>query len=170
MTLDVSAYPLCAARLRFQFTNLSEQGMNAYWAAVAIADCFRDAELAEHGGINFGLRTEENGRFILAAMEKLLMKRQQRTVANATFADAGLRSMLGARGVKTSMLTREDDYWTAAETLFPGHIKRNGGAGVLYYQINKIPKKTRKRLATENLCKLPAEWLSDASVHARKLH
>jgi len=167
--LNVSAYPLCAARIRFQNTNLSEAGMNSYWASVAIADCFRDAELAEHGGINFGQRTEENGRFILSAMEKLLMERQQRVAANSTFAHDGLRSMLGARGVKTSMLKSENDYWTAAETLFPGHIKRNGGATVLYYQINKIPKKARKRLATENLRKLPADWISESSAHAGKL-
>ena len=77
--------------------------------------------------------------------------------------------MLGSRGVKTSALKTEDDYWKAAETLFPGRIARNGGFTSLAVQIHSIPKKERKRLAAENLRSVPVEWISGAHVHQRKL-
>lgn len=67
------------------------------------------------------------------------------------------------------MLHSEDDYWTAAETLFPGHISRDGGTFKLCQQILFIPKKDRKRLADANLHKIRPEWLSSASNHQHKL-
>jgi hypothetical protein len=167
--LNVSAYPLCATRLRFQNANLNDPAMTPYWAAVSVAFDIRDAELAEHGGFNFNSQTDENGRRLLSELEKLLATRAQRRAANSTFAHDGLRSMLGARGVKTSLLKGEDDYWTAAETLFPGCIKRTGGMAALYVQINSIPKKRRQALGFSNLKSLPADWISDATNHQAKL-
>jgi hypothetical protein len=67
------------------------------------------------------------------------------------------------------MLESEDDYWTAAETLFPGKITRNGGLTSLYVQIHSIPKKERQRLGTANLRNVRADWLSKASSHQSKL-
>lgn len=167
--LNVSAYPLCAAKLKFQHVNLNEPLMTHYWAAVCVASDMRDEELAEHGGFNFQSKTEENGRKLLSELEKVLRKRSQRRVANYGFAHDGLRSMLGARGVKTSMLKSEDDYWTAAEALFPGYITRGGGMTQLYVQINSIPKKRRQALGFSNLKNLPIEWISEASNHQAKL-
>lgn len=169
MTVNLASFPQCARRLQFQRANLSEEGMNAYWAAVCLADEFTNEELSQHGGVNFNDRSEKNGRTLLAIFEQLLLARQQRRAANYAFSHDGLRSMFGARGVKTSKLSSEDDCWTVAETLFPGHIKRDGGLTSLYSQILKISKKERKRLATANLRNLPTDWLSGASAHARKL-
>lgn len=167
--LNVSAYPLCATRLRFQQANLNDPALTHYWAAVCVATDIRDAELAEHGGFNFNSQTEENGRKLLSELEKLLVSRSQRRAANSAFSHDGLRSMLGARGVKTLMLTGEDDYWTAAETLFPGCITRNGGMTQLYVQINSIPKRRRQALGSSNLKNLPADWISGATNHQVKL-
>lgn len=167
--LNVSAYPLCAARLKFQHANLSDPLMTHYWAAVCVATEIRNAELAEYGGFNFNSRTEENGRALLSNLEKLLAKRMKRTVANAGYAHSGLTAMLGARGVKTSMLKTEDDFWTASETLFPGKIKRNGGMSSLYVQINRMTKKQRQTLGDANLRNLPVEWISSAPKHQSKL-
>lgn len=167
--INVSAYPLCASRLHFQRANLTEDGMTSYWAAVCIADEFTNQELADHGGINFGDHSETNGRKILTAFESLLLARQQRRVGQYAFSHDGLRAMFGARGIMTSKLTSEVDYWTIGETLFPGRIERNGGMAELYAQILRIPKKERKRLATDNLRRLPAEWISGAPVHQAKI-
>jgi hypothetical protein len=169
MTLNVSAYPLCAAKLKFQRADLNDPLMTPYWAAVCVAFDIRDADLAEKGGFNFNSRTDINGKALLSGLEAILRDRSHRTVANAGFAHSGLVALLGSRGVKTSALKSEDDYWTAAETLFPGQITRNGGMTALYVQINAIPKNARKRFVLENLRKLPSEWLSSSSAHARKL-
>lgn len=169
MTVNVSSYPLCAKRLHFQRANLSDPMMTHYWAAVCVADELTDEELAEHGGINFGNRSPENGKKLMAALEAVLLKRQQKRARGAFTASDQLRAMLGARGVKTSMLHSEDDYWTVAETLFPGATKRDGGMQRLHQQMLAIPKKERKRLADANLRHLKPEWLSGASAHLAKL-
>ncbi|QIB36851.1 hypothetical protein G3A56_01595 [Rhizobium oryzihabitans] len=169
MTLNVSAYPLCAARLKFQRADLSDKLMTHYWAAVCVAFDIRDAELAEAGGFNFESRTEENGKRLLSGLENLLMKRQQRVAANSAYASLELRASLGARGIKTSKLKTEDDYWLVAETLFAGRITRDGGLTRLYAQICNITKKERARLTAENLKKIDPDWLSDAAAHQRKL-
>lgn len=158
--LNVSAYPRCAKRLEFQRANLAEVGFTKYWAAVCVAFDLSDSQLTEFGGFDFDDRSDKNGGKLLSRLEKFLNERGKRTVANYAFASEGLKALLGARGVKTSMLKSEDDFWTAAEIMFPGCIKREGGFGSLYVQINTIPKKQRKRLCDANIRKLPAEWLS----------
>lgn len=169
MTLNVSAYPLCKAKLAYQYANLNDPLMTHYWAAVCVADEISDAALAKHGGFNFDDRSPENGRKLLSELEKFLVKRQQNKASSSVLASEQLKAMLGARGIKTSMMESENDYWTAAETLFPGQIKRNGGTFKLYQQILRIPKKERKRLADANLHKIKPEWLSSASSHQHKL-
>lgn len=169
MTLNVSAYPLCATKLHFQRTDLNDPLMTHYWAAVCVAFDIRDAELAEVGGFNFESKTTENGKKLLSGLEKLLMQRQQRVAANSTFASLELKASLGARGIKTSMLKTEDDYWRVAETLFPGRITRDGGITKLYWQICRISKKDRARLTAENLKNVDPDFVSDAAAHQRKL-
>ena|ERR1044072_5743685 len=161
--VSVSAYPLCAKRLGFQRANLSEPTMTKYWAAVCVAVDLMDSQLTEFGGFNFNDMSEKNGGKLLSRLEKFLGRRSKRTVANYGFASEGLKALLGSRGIKTSMLKSEDDYWTAAEILFPGRIKRDGGFSSLYVQIHSIPKKTRQALGRENLRKLPAAWLSPSA-------
>lgn len=169
MTLNVSAYPLCATRLRFQRADLNDPLMNHYWAAVCVADEIRDRDLADFGGFNFNTRTDENGRELPSNLEKLLAKRQQNRAANSSFASNELRAMLGARGIKTSKLESENDYWTVAETLFAGRIKRTGGMSDLLLQICRINKKDRARLTAANLKNIDPDLLSDAAIHVRKL-
>lgn len=170
--INVSAYPLCAKKLKFQRVNLDEPTMTKFWAAVCVADDCLDEQLTDFGGFDFNDRSPENGGRLLKRLEEFLAQRQQRYAKNsvrAKLADDGLIAMLGSRGIKTSMLKSEDDYWTAAEILFSGRIKRNGGLTSLYTQIHAIPKKQRKALANENLRKLPADWLSSATAHQAKL-
>ncbi len=170
MTLNVSAYPLCATRLRYQRADLNDPLMSHYWAAVCVADEIRDVELAEFGGFNFESRSAENGKLLMTNLEKLLMQRQQRRAGNSTFASNELRAMIGARGIKTSKLESESDYWTVAETLFAGRIKRTGGMSDLLLQICRINKKDRARLTAANLKNIDPEWLSDsAAAHLGRL-
>lgn len=170
--INVSAYPLCAKKLKFQRVNLNEPTMTKFWAAVCVADDCLDEQLTDFGGFDFDDRSPQNGARLLKRLEEFLVQRQQRYAKNSSRAkigDDGLVAILGANGVKTSMLKSEDDYWTAAETLFPGHIKRNGGFTSLYVQIHSPPKKLRKKLVAENLSKLPRDWVSDAACHQAKI-
>jgi hypothetical protein len=158
--INLSAYPLCAKRLEFQRANLAENGFNRYWAAVCVAFDLSDSQLTVFGGFNFDEVSDKNGGKLLSRLEAYLSERGKKAVANYAFASEGLKALLGSRGVKTSMLASEDDYWAAAEIMFPGSIKRERGLSSLYIQINAIPKKLRKKLCGENIRKLPDEWLS----------
>ncbi|QIG75045.1 hypothetical protein EVC14_047 [Rhizobium phage RHph_I3_18] len=165
--ISLAAFPLCARRLGYQNVNLSDETFTEYWAAVNVAFDLPDTQLTDFGGFNFNDRSDKNGKKLLKRLEEFLNNRAQRYAANNFYASEGLKASLGARGVKTSMLKSEEDYWTAAETMFPGCIKRNGGLTSLYAQIHAIPKKKRQALGTENLRKLPVEWLSKASGRAK---
>lgn len=167
--INVSAYPLCAKRLHFQNVNFTDEKFTKYWAAVNVAFDLPDTQLTEFGGFNFNDRSPANGAKLFKRLEEFLVRRGQRLAGNNFAAAVELKAMLGSRGIKTSMLKSEDDYWTAAEILFSGRIKRNGGLTSLYTQIHAIPKKQRKALANENLRKLPADWLSSAPAHRAKL-
>lgn len=156
--INVSAYPLCAKKLKYQRVNLDEPTMTKFWAAVCVADDCVDEQLTDFGGFDFDDRSPANGARLLKRLEEFLVQRQQRYAKNSFRADQGLVAVLGANGVKTSMLKGENDYWTAAETLFPGHIKRNGGFTSLYVQIHSIPKKQRPKIAKANRDKLRADW------------
>lgn len=169
MTLNVSAYPQCAKILHFQKANLSEAGFSKYWAAVCVVSDLPDAQLTEFGGFDFKDRSDKNGAKLLSRLEEFLTKRAQRYAANSFSASEGLKALLGARGIKTTMLKSEEDYWIAAETLFPGKISRTEGITALYNQIHGIPKKERKRLGTANLKNVRADWVSDAPSHQSKL-
>lgn len=167
--INVSGYPLCAKRLQFQKANLSDEAMTKYWAAVCVAFDIPDVQLTQFGGFDFGDMSDKNGGALLSHLEKFLGERGKRAVANYGFASEGLKALIGARGIKTSRLKSEDDYWTAAETLFPGCIDRNGGFTSLYVQIHSIPKKKRSKLMAENLHRIPVEWLSKAGFHQAKI-
>lgn len=167
--ISVSAYPLCAKRLAHQNANMSDAAMTKYWAAVCVAFDLSDSQLTAFGGLDFNDMSETNGSKLMSRLERFLQERGKRSVANYGFASDGLKAMLGARGIKTSCLQSENDFWTAAEILFPERIKRDGGLSSLYVQINSIPKKERKRLANENLRRIPAAWLSTADVHLKKV-
>jgi len=169
MTLNVSAYPQCAKILHFQKANLSEAGFTKYWAAVCVVSDLPDAQLTELGGFDFKNRSDSNGAKLLSRLEQFLTHRAQRYAANSFAASEGLKALLGARGVKTSMLKSEEDYWVAAETLFPGKISRIEGITALYNQIFGIPKNERKRLSAANLKNVRREWVSTAAAHRAKI-
>lgn len=167
--ISVSAYPQCARKLKFQKTELHEPTMTKYWAAVCVASDIPDVQLTQFGGFNFDDMSDANGSKLLSRLEKFLIERAQRRAGNSVLASDGLRALLGARGIKTTMLKSEDDYWTAAETMFPGKITRNGGLTSLYVQIHSIPKKERQRLGTANLRNIREDWLSKATAHQSKI-
>jgi len=166
---NVSAYPRCAKRLHHQQVNLKDDKFTEYWAAVNVASELSDAQMTEFGGFDFADRSVPNGKKLLKRLEEFFVWRSQKYAKNSVLASDTLKALLGSRGIKTSALKSEDDYWKAAETLFPGRIARNGGFTSLAVQIHSIPKKERKRLAAANLRSVPADWISEASVHRAKL-
>jgi hypothetical protein len=157
--LNVAAYPHCARILHYQQANLADPAMTYYWAAACVASAQSDTLMTEFGGFNFDDRSPENGKKQLVRMEAFLRDKGHQSARNHTLASEGLKALLGSRGIKTSELKSEDDYWTAAETLFPGHIKRIAGLSSLYTQITAIPKKLRGELGRANLGRIPEEWL-----------
>lgn len=167
MTINVAHLPRCAKRLEINRTQMSDPLMNDYFAAVIVADFCDDEALAEFGGFDFDNRSPENGAALLARLEDCIQQKRHKVqklqVPNA------LSAMLGARGIRTSMLKTEADWWTAAETLFPGVSSRKRGLAALHDAIVAIPKKQRKLLADANLHKIRPEWLSSASNHQHKL-
>jgi hypothetical protein len=167
--INVSPYPQCARILHFQKCNLAEEAFTPYWAAINVASAQSDEQLTDFGGFNFRDQSDTNGRKLLKRLEEFLTQKAQRYAKNSVLASDTLKALLGSRGVKTSALKTEDDYWKAAETLFPGRIARNGGFTSLAVQIHSIPKKERKRLGAANLRNVPIEWISNASVHQQKL-
>lgn len=167
--LNVSPYPQCARRLQHQQVNLSDDKFTEYWAAVNVSSEQSDAQMTEFGGFDFSDRSVANGKKLLKRLEEFFVWRSQKYAKNSVLASDTLKALLGSRGIKTSSLKTEDDYWEAAETLFPGRIARNGGFTSLAVQIHSIPKKERKRLGAANLRNVPIEWISDASVHQQKL-
>lgn len=164
--IDVSAYPACAARLRFQRTNISEEGMTLFFAAVCVADGFSDETLAKFGGFNFEDRSDENGRKLLARLEAMIGKgRAQSTADETKEAEVSVTARLGAYGVKMSRLYTLEDYWLAATTLFGSDcIARQPKVRdivTLHRLISAIPKKQRSKLARMNFKKLPSDWTSE---------
>ncbi len=163
--IDVSAYPECAKRLHFQRANLAEPAMNAYWAAVCVAEDFADDSLADFGGFNFERRTEANGYLLLGRLEQFIRSDRRRKASQAALAEceASVRSYLGANGVKVSGLKGISDYHAAAIVLWPPFISPTmPDMKTLRSQINGIPKKQRSKLARKNVSGLPATWSARA--------
>lgn len=158
--MNVSRFPRCAVKLRYQKVNLSDPLMNHYWAAVNVAFDFRDAELAEFGGFDFSKVNDENGKKLMSRLEAFMVHREQRRAENYAFANDYLRAKLGAYGVKTSQLRSENDYWVACEILFAGKVSREGGFTSLLGQINEITKKERAVMVRQNYSRLPAQWMA----------
>jgi hypothetical protein len=164
--ISLAAYPLCAKRLEFQKANLNEEGFNAYWAAVSVASELNDEKLAAYGGFNFDLRTEANGYKLLGRLEQFIKgsvrqaSKAKSDVGGLSEAEVSVRAFLGANGVKVSRLNGLSDFWTAAMTLWPGHVlpSRNSEMADLRFQISKIAKKQRSKMAHMNVSALPATW------------
>lgn len=161
--IDIAKYPLCAKRLEFQRANLNDPAFNAYWAAVCIAEDFSDDKLANVGGMNFNNRSEANGYMLLEKLESLI-KSSARAEAKSnkgglSAAEVSVRAFLGANGIKVSKLNGLVDFWTAAITMWPGHVSPvQSDMETLHFQINKIQKKQRSKMARKNLAGLPATW------------
>ncbi len=67
--VDLSKTPRVAAYLRAQKVNPSEEHMNEYWAALIVAESFKDKALRAFGGINFHTM---KGSELLMRMEQFL--------------------------------------------------------------------------------------------------
>lgn len=166
--IDLSPFPRCAKRLEFQRANLADPAMNAYWAAVCVADEIPEERIAKFGGFNFDLRTEANGYKLLSQLERLI-KSGRRGLAKSdvngkSAAEMSVRALMGAFGVRMSKLKGLDDYWTAATTLWPSLIQEPGKDSERYrdmdslrFQISRLSKKQRK-IARQNIELLPKEW------------
>lgn len=163
--IDVSPYPMCAARLKFFRANLSEPSLTYYWAAVAIVADMSDKALKRFGGFNFSDKSEENGKRLLARLDQFirngLPKKAKSDQGGMTPAENSVRAMLGANGIKVSKLAGVDDYWTAARALWPDHVEERPRVADIYtlnFQLQKIPKKARGKLAKANLHVVQQAW------------
>ncbi|MBB3411253.1 hypothetical protein FHT87_005206 [Rhizobium sp. BK316] len=168
--LNVSAYPFCAARLKFQRCNLSEEGFTKFWAAVNVATDLDDDALTEFGGFNFDDRSDENGERLLSRLElfirtKVAGKKAKSDIGNMSSAESSVRAFLGANGVKVGKLDGIEDYWRAARILWGDRIDANPKVKDVYtlvFQLNRIPKKQRPKIARGNKSLLPNEWRAAA--------
>lgn len=171
MTLNVSAYAFCAARLEFNRTDLKDPLMTKYWAAVIVAEPIADEKLAKFGGFDFSDRSDENGDKLLSRLEYFLRQHKAKDALSdengMSVAEASVRSYLGANGVKVSKLDGLDDYWTAATALWPDHIETKPRLKDIYtlrFQLDRIPRKQRPKIAKSNLARLPDDWNARAAA------
>jgi len=176
MTLNLSAYPLCAKSLHFQRVRLDEAGFTLYWAAACVSNEFSDEAMEKYGGFDFDDRSDENGDRMLARLELMLVERERRSARkhakrNATSeAKAAeketferVTAFLGTYGLKPSLFVTHEDYWNAAAKLWPGKIVKPAALTMdgLLSQIVAIPKKERSALARANIAKVPQKILSE---------
>lgn len=174
--LNLSAYPNCAARLQKQRCRFEEQGFNAYWAAACVADDFSDDVLTKAGCFDFDDRSEENGCRQLSLLERFIVERrrkakeQENSPAFKRRHDVDLKvrervkAMLGSQGIKTSLLTSDDAFWTVAALLWPEHIDRPEAPSLpaLVDQIAAIGKKQRPKIARANMHSVPAHLVTES--------
>lgn len=165
MSVNVSAFPFCAKRLEWNYTDLKDPAMTKYWAAVVVAEPLDDAELAKFGGFDFSDMSDENGSKLLGRLEQFLCQHNGKKALSdhggMSTAEASVRAFLGANGVKVSKLGGLEDYWTAATTLWPGLIETKPRIKDIYtlrFQLDRIPRKQRPKVARSNLRNLPAPW------------
>ncbi|OCJ12497.1 hypothetical protein A6U86_05600 [Rhizobium sp. AC27/96] len=164
--INVSGFPLCAKRLQFQRAKLNDGGMTAYWAAVAVAADLDDEKLTQFGGFNFNDMSEDNGQKLLGRLEQFIRaglanRKAKSDVSNVTAAESSVRAFLGSNGVKVSKLNGIEDYWKAARLLWGDLVEETPKVRDVYtlvFQLVRIPKKQRPRLARKNIAALPAEW------------
>ena len=74
--INMSAFPFCARKLKFQRVDLNDPNMSRYWAAVCVASDLVDDQLTDFGGIDFSDRSEQNGRNLLNRLELFLERRE----------------------------------------------------------------------------------------------
>lgn len=156
--INMSAFPLCSARLKWNSTRHDDPQMNHYWAAVIVASFCHDEALTEFGGFDFDDRSDANGIALLARLEACIKARRHKVAKMTT--PVVLAALLGSRGVKTSALKSEHDYALASEVLFSPALKRDVPFSELVDAVKTIPKHVRKANAAANLMSLPAEWVS----------
>ncbi|WP_267550328.1 hypothetical protein [Rhizobium rhizogenes] len=164
--INVSGFPLCAKRLQFQRAKLSEPAMTPYWAAVCVVFDIDDEKLVAFGGFDFNDMSEGNGQKLLGRLEQFIRaglanRKAKSDVSNMTAAETSVRAFLGSNGVKVSKLAGIEDYWRAARILWAELVEENPKVRDVYtlvFQLNRIPKKQRPKLARKNIEALPAEW------------
>ena len=163
--IDVSPYPMCAARLNFYRANIAEQGFTYYWAAVALVADISDKALKRFGGFDFSDKSDENGKRLLARLDqfirKSLPKKAKSGKGRMIPAEASVRAILGANGIKVSKLGGITDYWIAAQSLWPDHVEvrpKVADITALNLQLQSIPKKVRGRSAKANIRFARDEW------------
>ena len=148
MSVDLSRHPLCAERLRINRTNINEDAMNAYWAALCVAEDYGDKRLTQHGGIDFWTM---DGPALLDAMEGFLAQRNTGRVVLSKQNFERLKAYFGAQGMKAGKMSHAD-FWSAARTLWPDHISGDASTeiGLLLHQIDSMPKRLRRSIARKN--------------------
>jgi hypothetical protein len=152
--ISLAAYPACERYLRSMRVDMTQKGMNAYYAALTVADNFDDEELTEAGTVNFWTM---DGDQCLAGVEAFLI--QRRPTASKYSPIGGierkdldsLRAMIGVYHIETRRFD-EYSFWKTACQLWPDHIVRGERDTLtsLLRQIKAIPKKQRSALARAN--------------------
>lgn len=161
--INVSAFPLCAARLMWNRTSHDDPQMNHYWAAVIVASFCHDEALTTFGGFDFDDRSDANGVKLLARLEACI--RAGKHKVDKFIPPPALASLLGSRGIRTSGLRSEIDYVLAAHALFSPALKQDVAFANLVDEIKAIPKPVRKANATANIKFLPEDWVSEKRRH-----
>lgn len=147
--LDLSRHPLCADHLRLNRTNIDDPAMDAYWAALCVAEDYSDKRLTRHGGINFWTM---DGPSLLDAMESFLASAHKDRASQLPKRDfERLKAYFGSQGFKTSKMGVAD-FWSAGRALWPDYVFGSVEEGLdsLLTQIDCLPKKLRRSLAAEN--------------------
>jgi hypothetical protein len=158
MEFTLPEFPRCLAYLKKMRCRFEDSNWNNWWAAVLLSDNWSDEQLGR-AGVSFETM---QGSELLAIMEGLLRRGVKREVVkgedNPLSLPLSLVAFLGSRGVITSRLQSEEDYWTAAKILWP-QIKRKpkDGMNELEAKIKAIPKPQRGQ-ANLNLYKMKKEW------------
>lgn len=149
--MNLAAYPRSSAYLAGMGIRPDrDPGLNEYWAAVIVADAALSDLDIERAGLCFdGKVRGVDGAALLAKVETAMRsqvsepKRKDKTVPVVS---DSLQAYLGARGVKTSLLKAEDDWWSCAIAMWPERIQRHEGASLadLMGQIQAMTKKQRQ--------------------------
>lgn len=80
-----------------------------------------------------------------------------------------LNALLGAYGVRTSLLMSNQDYFTCAAALWPGKVSKTETLEDLQKAIKGMSKNERRALAKSNIHLVPENFISTADKHVSAL-
>lgn len=165
--MNIAALPLCASNLKFKKIKMTDLHMTPFWAAVCIAEDFKDRSLREFGGFDFNDTSDENGVRQLTRLEHFMASRKRKNAPKKAAEDDknNVQAFLGSQGIKTSELQSVGDFWLVASILWPEQISKMTiiDFPCLRAAIQSMSKKDRSYFAKSNRSKVPEKYLSTAS-------